>query len=408
MAKRKNTLPEGVSLRSWIDRRGVLQERWDVEYYVDGKRKQETCTSEKAALDRHAEIRTDKRRGTYIDPRDGRIKFEIYAAEWMDAKNFAEGTRQAVEQRLRVHVLPTLGRLPLSSIKPTTIKKWVNSLPGDPNSKSVIFIHVNDILTCALDDGLIVKNPCQAASVQTSRPRSPFRVVKEVWTPEQINALHDALPGRYTAMVPIGAWLGLRPGEALGLSPTDIDFLRDVVHVRREVLRLTDGRRIFKLPKYDKVRDVPLFEGAKDALAAFLSEHPAQDVTLRWEHPDRGELRTVPLIVTSATGGAVDLSRFNAETWRRALEQAGIPWVSRKTGPHHLRHYFASSLLTMGYSPVEVAEYLGHADSSITMRVYAHFIQRPDEAVLRKRLEEFNGRRMKGESGEARRPLKAL
>jgi integrase len=39
---------------------------------------------------------------------------------------------------------------------------------------------------------------------------------------------------------------------------------------------------------------------------------------------------------------------------------------------HDLRHFFASLLIRAGLSPKVVAKLLGHADASMTLRVYAH------------------------------------
>ena len=50
---------------------------------------------------------------------------------------------------------------------------------------------------------------------------------------------------------------GLRQGEVFGLSPDDIDWLRKIVHVRRQV-KIVGGHRVFAPPKGGKDRDVPL------------------------------------------------------------------------------------------------------------------------------------------------------
>ena len=39
------------------------------------------------------------------------------------------------------------------------------------------------------------------------------------------------MPPRYQALVPTGAWGGLRPGELAGLQVRDIDFLRGTLSV---------------------------------------------------------------------------------------------------------------------------------------------------------------------------------
>lgn len=55
-----------------------------------------------------------------------------------------------------------------------------------------------------------------------------------------------------------------------------------------------------------------------------------------------------------------------------ALEQAGI---DKSVSMHGLRHTYASMLILLKRPTTEASRYLGHADVSITMRVYAHFLK---------------------------------
>ena len=61
-------------------------------------------------------------------------------------------------------------------------------------------------------------------------------------------------------------------------------------------------------------------------------------------------------------------NRFNARTWAPARTAVGLPGV----GVHDLRHFYASALIRAGLNPKVVAERLGHADASMTLKVYAH------------------------------------
>ena len=54
----------------------------------------------------------------------------------------------------------------------------------------------------------------------------------------------------------VAAGLGLRQGECFGLAVDDVDFLRGVVHVRRQV-RIVGSRLAFAPPKTGKTRGHP-------------------------------------------------------------------------------------------------------------------------------------------------------
>ena len=68
--------------------------------------------------------------------------------------------------------------------------------------------------------------------------------------------------------------------------------------------------------------------------------------------------------------GWLPLSRGRlSEIWSRATEGMGLP---DRSGWHDLRHHHASLLIAAGRSPRAVADRLGHADPSETLRTYAH------------------------------------
>lgn len=165
------------------------------------------------------------RRGTYLDPDAGRVTLRAYAAEWQGRQVTDLSTQEAVDQRLRVHVLPKLGTARLANWRLGRAPSRHGS-PGSPWHRPYVRVvagTLSAVLNAAVADGLIPRNPCQAASVR--RPRVAARRVQP-WTAEQVAAVLEALPGRYRAVTDLGEGLDLRQGEMFGLSPDDIDWLR--------------------------------------------------------------------------------------------------------------------------------------------------------------------------------------
>jgi len=223
-------------------------------------------------------------------------------------------------------------------------------------------------MQAAVDDGLIVKNPCRASSV---RPPAADRRRVVPWTGERVAAVREAMPARDREMVTAGAGLGLRQGEVFGLGVSDVDWLRGVVHVRRQV-KIVGGQLVFAPPKGGKERDVPLPESVSLRLAAQLAGFTARTVTLPWRDPGAKPV-AVELIFTTAAGQAYRRNRFAAAVWRPALATAGVP-AARENGMHALRHYFASVVLDGGANIKALADWLGHADPGFTLRTYTHLM----------------------------------
>jgi len=82
----------------------------------------------------------------------------------------------------------------------------------------------------AVDDGLIVANPC----CRVPLPRIERRVVEPLEASSLV-ALLGAMPPRYTVTVLLGAGAGSARGEALGLTAPRIDFLQRRIHVEEQI-----------------------------------------------------------------------------------------------------------------------------------------------------------------------------
>jgi len=215
------------------------------------------------------------------------------------------------------------------------------------------------------------------------RPPAPDRRKLVPWPVERVAAVRAALPDRYRVLADLGAGLGLRQGEMFGLAVDDVDFLRGVVHVRRQV-KLLDDKPHFALPKGGRQRDIPLPEQVALRLAAHLQAWPAVAVTLPWSPVGKPERHR--LLCSTRERTALNRTYVNRHVWKPALKQAGAP-ATRENGMHALRHHFATTLLEDGLNPKAVADWLGHADPGFTLRVYGHVMpaseDRAREAVDR-------------------------
>jgi integrase len=319
-----------------------------------------------------ARQQVDTAMGTFVDPRAGKITVASYAARWLADLDVDELSREHLEMRFRSRVLPDLGRMEVASVTPSVLRGWDRRLRDEGLSdryRHTLFTNVAALFAAAQDDGLIAKNPFNGKSIRKPRPARQ-KVVP--WPSEWVWAAQDALPARFRVLVDLAAGVGLRQGECFGLSVDDVDFLRNVVRVRRQV-KTVRYRRVFALPKYDKEREVPLSEPVKLALAEHLRMWPAREITLPWNTAS-GRPTTAKLIVTSVHGLAVAANDFNRNYWKAALETAGIPSGRYENGMHELRHFFASTLLDQGESIKAVAEWLGHTDPAFTLATYTHLM----------------------------------
>jgi integrase len=322
-------------------------------------------------------VEADLLRGTYTDPRAGRITLREYVtSEWLpQQKKAGPLTREATERRWRLHIEPQLGDKMLAAITVSAVRGWLAGLDAAPGTVRVLMALLSSILASAAEDGRIVSNPMHARSVKGPAP-DKRKVVP--WAGEQVAAARAAMPARWAAMVDVGAGLGLRIGEVRGLAVADIDFLRRRVHVRRQVQRV-GGRLVLAPPKGGKERHVPLPDSVAVALAEHIRQFPPREVALPWRVPS-GKPVTAALLFAMPSGRPVEPNSWNATAWHRAVEAAGLA-PGRDNGFHVLRHTYASLLLAGGVDVRTVSEALGHHDPGFTLRTYAHLMPDAGEKI---------------------------
>ncbi|NUV83381.1 site-specific integrase [Streptomyces sp. CAI-155] len=381
--------PDGKQRRVKSDRYGTGL-RYRARYIgPDGTEKSKSFPDRQKRLAENwlTNVASDMSRGQYIDPRAARVTFKSYAEKWLKAHSADVSSQIVTEQRLRLHAFPILGSRPLDSFRPEHLRDLVNALEVNPGVSGAyarnIYGDVRAVLSAAVDDGLLSRNPCSAKSVR--RPSVERRRVTP-WLPSQVKAVRRALPERYRAMVDTGAGCGLRQGEIVGLAEDAVDFEAGTLRVVRQV-KLIQGKAVFAPPKCGKERDVPLPFSVAEALRAHIANCKPVEVTLPWRKPD-GPKVTARLLFTNSASGVVWRSNFNIQEWKPALAAAGLideadetgKYASaRQHGMHALRHFYASVLLDAGESIKAVSQYLGHTDPGLTLRVYAHLMPSTQE-----------------------------
>lgn len=341
-----------------ITRRGSS---WQAAYRdPTGRERTRTFRRKVDAEDFLAQMRVDLTMGQWIDPRSRRVTFKDYAEKWRSVQIHGHGTEVSVEQHLRLHVYPVLGDRPIGAIRPTEVQGLVRQLSEKlaPSTLAVVYGRVVAVFRAAVRDRIVAASPC----VDIRLPRSPTKAVDEVLESDQVLALAAAVPRRYRAVVLCGAGLGLRPGELFGLATDRLEFLKRVVRVDQQLVRVrTKGVMLGPLKTSASYRSIPLPEVVGQAIAAHLQEWPS--------HPELG------LIFTNERGGAIQQYPFGA-MFEKARVKAGIPeWAT----PHDLRHFYASTLIRSGASIKVVQTRLGHASAKVTLDVYGHLFRDEDD-----------------------------
>lgn len=341
-----------------VQKRGA---KWQARYRDGAGRERTKRFDRKVDAERWlATTLADLARGTYLEPGAGKVTVADYAERWLArmAPTWRTSTAYGVDNSIRKHVLPTLGHQPLASLRRSDVEALCASLSLAASTVSTVHQHLGQMLTSAVEDGLIPRNPASKARLPKREASKAQPVPVDV-----VERIQAGLPDWLAVAVPLGIGVGLRQGEASGLTVDRIDFLRRTLRIDQQLICRHVPAPVLGPVKTDSSnRTIPLATFVLDALADHLRRHPAGPGELVLRTPD---------------GLPVDADRFGHQ-WRRACRLAGVPGL----GYHALRHTFASTLLSRGVSVKAVGDWLGHASAMVTLSTYAHLMP-ADEDVAR-------------------------
>lgn len=274
---------------------------------------------------------------------------------------FSENARSSYRMFLDKHILPVLGDVLLVEVSPAMISKLLIDFQraGYAHATTVKLYNIlNGIFEMAFLDDSIPMNPM--LKVKRPAPRKdeqPKEESDKAYTVQELAYILSCAaqePLQWQTYISLAADAGLRRGECCGLQWSDIDFKAGVVTVRRN-LQYTAAAGVYATsPKNGKVRVVDV---GPDTLALLkqLREKQAQSCISKWCFTQEGTAE--PMHPQSPT---------------RYFQKFGQRYGVKDFHPHKLRHSSASIAITSGADVVSVSERLGHSDTAVTLRMYAH------------------------------------
>jgi integrase len=273
-------------------------------------------------------------------------------------------------------ILPRWGDVPLRRLRTADLDQWYAKLrrsgaaDGKPLAPNTV-VRAHAVLRRALAQGVKWGWLTVNAAANASPPRAhkqqldlpePGDVARLIELAVKVN---PALPTYFR----LAAATGARRGELCALRWKHVDLEKRRLTIARSIIEV-GGALIEKDTKTHQVRRVTLDEetaavlalhrercaelaancGAKLSASSFLFSHEV-DFSKPWR----------PNYATLAFG--------------RLRNELGLDGVKL----HHLRHFSATQLLSLGIDIRTVSGRLGHANASTTLDFYAQFLQAADE-----------------------------
>lgn len=251
-------------------------------------------------------------------------------------------------------ITPFFGKIPLNDIKPTDIRKWQNELTsfrdekGEPYSATYLKT-INNQITAIFNYAVkyygLKENPCHKAGSMGKKNAEEMAF----WTRDEFKTFIEYFKDKpkYYAMFMTLYYTGMREGEMLALTPADVDLVKMTIRINKN-FQTVNGEEIIttpKTPKSNRVVHIPAL------LAKCLREYMEKWYGL--EANDR-------------------LFPYTKNIVNHVLTKGCAATGVKKIRVHDIRHSHASLLVELGFSPLLIAERLGHERVQTTMETYSH------------------------------------
>jgi integrase len=340
-----------------------------------------TVHTKREAEREEARLRHEAATGLDLEPT--KISLVQYLKRWLDAArpNLAPSTCRRYEDLLRHQVLPHIGTISLSKLRPLHVQQLYALLQeiGRADGKGGIsprtLLHVHRLLSEALGQAvrwqIIPRNVCQAVEAPQAR-RAEMRTL----SPEETRRLLKAAEAEdtvYGDAIVLATHTGLRLGELLGVRWEDADLEKGTLTVRRALQYVPGEGLAFREPKTAKARrTLPLGPTALATLRQLRRRQLEERLAVGPGYRDSG------VVFADALGSPLPPYRVS-QRFPAFVKRLGLAPLRF----HDLRHTHASLLLARGVHPKIVSERLGHASIAITLDTYSHVLPNLQEEAAR-------------------------
>jgi integrase len=296
----------------------------------------------------------------------------------MNFENFVQVYYEDISHRLRensmiskryiinLKVTPYFKRKKMNEITAPDIRAWQNELLKEGYSDTylrTINNQLSAIFNYAVKYYNLRENPCRKAGAigKNNAERKVF------WTTEEFKEFLPYVANKNESRVAflILYWTGIRIGELLALTYEDIDFENRTISITKSYQRLPGGREIInppKTPKSNRIVTIPQF------LVKEIEEY------------------TKHLYGIMAYERIFRFTKsFMEHEIVRGIKESGV----KRIRLHDLRHSHASLLVEKGFTPLAIAERLGHEKIETTLNTYSHLYPNK-QGELANMLDEIN------------------
>jgi integrase len=326
--------------------------------------------SKKDAEKRLNELIHQHENGTFVKP--GKATVADYLSQWLKDyayTNLSPNTAEGYESIISRHLIPTLGIIPLTQLRPEMIQRYISDKlsQGRTNGQGGLttrtvrhhIVCLHTALQNAVKTGMLARNPVDAVTI----PRAGRHEMRTMNESDIHIFLEMARPTQYYALFYTALFTGMRRSELLALRWQDIDLLTLQISVSRTLHVVKGGKIIIRQPKTEKSRrTIAMTPSTADLLREYYESQNSLRQSLEYPNLTDNDL------VFCQYDGKPFLPNTVSHSWIKLIRRAGLNGIRF----HDARHTHASLMLKQGVHPKIVQERLGHSSIQITLDTYSH------------------------------------
>ncbi len=317
--------------------------------------KGETHIHKKRGFKTKKEAQEYERQFLFMKSKDLNMSFADFVDVYMEDKKprIRYNTLRSKEYIIRDKILPYFKNFSVCDIGVTDVVQWQNELlrfrdeegkPYAPTYLRTIQNQLNAIFNHACSYYGLSKNPAVLAGKMGKQKSKEM----QFWTQEEYLAFSEAMKSKPISFYAfeILYWTGIREGELIALEVGDFDFKKKTLTINKSLQRI-NKEDVITDPKTDKgIRTIDLPDFLCDEVEDYIGMLYKADKDSRLFHISKSYLH---------------------HEMDRGCKASGV----KRIRIHDLRHSHVAHLIELGFSPVDIADRMGHESIAVTLN-YAH------------------------------------
>ena len=256
------------------------------------------------------------------------------------------------ERTVRLHINAySIAHMIAVDVKPIHVRELLNEANNAKSSsmKSKVLWHLSAIFEMAIENDICSKNPCRNIHIKNRLKKATRENTFTLDECVQIRNFCATSDDSRALGVQVLLYTGMRQGELLGLQWNDVDFVHKTITISRTACTSGSGKKQIK--HYTKteagMRTIPMLPQLENILL----------------NSNKQSL----FIVHTYKNDFYNPKTFNQKVYKKFI--MSIPNI-RVLGTHAFRHAIATHLGNSGASKEDIAQIVGHSDTSVTEKVY--------------------------------------